>query len=241
MDRREFLKTSLAAAAGAALASGSQKAMASGAASVQPGSVFNQETDLTGFLIGSNIIVQYQTLSYNQPNTYGNALALWQASQVPYGQAPLSMLPIATSSTSGSQFIPNQINNQVPYTVGFATNSDNLNTVCSSLTFFPGRTDGVAFATQIHPAYIGSTSMVIHYQTPVGNQPASNGNWVGLWQSSSPSYNGYSPLAKAMVDSDANTGTVAINIPFAIGATYAVAYFVGERSTDMAASFTMTT
>jgi hypothetical protein len=240
MDRRAFLKTSLAAAAGAVLPLGLMIPRAH-ALSLQSGSVFNQQVSLNGFITGSNIVVQYSGLHYNQPNTYGNVLALWEnASQVPYGQPPISQMAIASNAPAGSQFMSAPQANQVPYVVGYATGND-LHTICATLSFYPGRADGVAFSTQIHPAYIGADSVAINFQTPTGNQPATNGNWVGLWQGETASFE-VEPLAKAMVPVNANTGTVLLNnVPILRGATYTAAYFTGDKQTDMAATFTMTT
>lgn len=240
MDRRAFLKTSLTLAAGAVLPIGTMIHRAH-ALALQSGSVFNQQVALNGFMTGSQIVVQYNGLPGNRPNAFGNALALWEnATQVPYGVPPLSQTAIAGNAPAGSLFMSAPQASQVAYVVGYATGPD-LSTVCSTLTFYLGRTDGVAFSTQIHPVYIGADSIAINYQTPAGNQPATNGNWVGLWQGESASFQG-GMLASAKVPVDNSTGTVVIdNFPLLRGATYTLAYFMGDKNTYMAATFTMTT
>jgi hypothetical protein len=242
MDRRAFLKTSLTAAAGAVLTGAAFIPMAGASITPLGGSVYNQQISLRGFLPSQQqAIIQYQTPPGNQPNSYGNMLALWQASQLPYGQAPLMTYPIQTNSSAGSYMFSEYLDPNQTYVVGYATSSD-MTTVCSTITFYPGRTDGVAFSTQIHPEYIGSNTIAVSFQTPPGNQPAANGNWVGLWRGSTARYDGTDMLAKTPVPLESNQGTVAINgVPLLRGATYTVAYFIGEKNSDLAATFTMRT
>jgi hypothetical protein len=237
MDRRAFLKTSLAAGAGAVLASHSNKAMAGAYPSVE--GAREDEIVLDGNIAGQMVVVVYDSMQYNMPNSYGNVLALWQNThQVPYGQPPLSQSAISINYP-GSQIIELPGSIQLPLIIGYATSSD-LNTVCSTLTFYPERASGWSFSTKIHTAYINADSLVFHYQTPPGNKPATNENWVGLWRGRIASYDGSGMIAKAMVESDANDGTVAINnLPMQIGGIYTAAYFIGPKNTDIAATATI--
>jgi hypothetical protein len=91
-------------------------------------------------------------------------------------------------------------------------------------------------------SFIGDQSLIFQYQTPTGNQPAANGNWVGLWQGSQAAFDGGNMLAKTRVDSDSNTGTAFLNgIYLERSVTYTAAYFIGPKNTDMAATCTWTT
>lgn len=242
MDRRAFLKTSLAAAAGAVLTSTAGIPRAGAGITPINGSVFNQQVALNGFFPNTEqVIIQYMTLPGNLPNSYGNAMAIWQASQLPYDQAPVLSSPIQSNSTDGTQSFAGNLDKNLTYVVGYSTSAATT-TVCSTLTFYPGRTDGEAFSTQIHPVYVGADSITVGFQTPTGNLPATNGNWVGIWGGDTPIYDGSGMLAKTKVAADDSQGTVAINgIPLLRSMIYTVGYFIGESNSDLAATFTMNT
>lgn len=183
----------------------------------------------------------YNTLGGNQPNTYGNAIFLWQSpNQIPYNTPPLATFQIPGNTQSGSFSFPGLQVQIKSYVMGYAV-GPNVSQICSTAYVPASGTDWQYFQSMLSVQDLGTDSVTINYQTPSGNQPQTNGNWVGLWQGEVPSYTN-PPAAKTNVDNNNAVGQATINnYPFLRGTTYTVAYFMGSKQTMMAASYTFST
>lgn len=190
---------------------------------------------------GDSIAGTYNTLSGNQPNTYGNAVLLWQNNnQIPYNQAPLATIQIQGNTQSGSFEFPNLQVQLKSYILGFAV-GPNVAQICSTAFIPASGTTFPKFQTSIDVQNISTDSAIVNYNTPIGNLPQTNKNWVALWRGAAASYT-VAPTVTAQVTNDYSTGQVVINnFPFQRGTTYTVAYFMGSKQTMMAATYTFTT
>ena len=183
----------------------------------------------------------YNTLGGNQPNTYGNAVFLWQnPNQIPYNQPPLNTYQIPGNTQSGSFAFPDLQVQIKSYIMGFAV-GPNVSQICSTAYVPASGTTFEYFQSTLNVQDMGTDSVTINYSTPAGNQPQTNGNWVGLWQGEVASYTN-PPAAKTNVGNNNAVGQATINnYPFLRGTTYTVAYFMGSRQTMMAATYTFST
>jgi len=193
---------------------------------------------------GTSITYSYNTLSGNQPNTYGDTLFLWQnQAQIPYNEPPTSSYTIPGNTQAGG-YTWNQLSiGTNSYIVGYAVGTDVKNICAWAFVPASGSADNSSsFATSISVGAITSNSVVINFSTPAGNDPTANGDWIGVWNNGAPSYI-VQPTAKSGVKDlgGNNNGTVGINLALLRGNTYAVAYFKGGASTSTLTTMAATT
>jgi hypothetical protein len=188
------------------------------------------------FVTADSIGISYTTIPGNQPNTYGNFIALWQNSDssIPWNTAPLTVFAVPTNTPNGSFVFSGLSVTNSSYVIGYAVgpilstgNAQSNGNICAT-AFIPAI--GAGPVTTFNPALtivnVGVNSVAVSYTLPDGNMPNSNAAWVGIWRSGSPSYNN-PPDAFVPVTLNAPNGTVAINgLTIGRGLTYTVAFFM---------------
>lgn len=183
----------------------------------------------------------YDTISGNQPNTYANTLFLWQnTNAIPYNQAPLASFSVPGNTQMGS-FAFSGISVQAwPYIIGYAV-GPNPAQICSTAYIPATGSAYVYFQTSLDISVLPD-SVIISYATPANNTPQTNGNWVGIWESSIPPFSG-APVAQAPVALNTSVGQVVLNnLTLKRGTTYTAAYFMtANKQTSMAAYLTFNT
>jgi hypothetical protein len=186
-----------------------------------------QSSDVTG----SQITCHYDTMPGNQPNSYGNTLYLWQTSQqfVPINTTPTSSQKISSNQPNGS-FIFQNLNVSIEsYLVAYAVGNTVQNIVAS--VFIPSGIPSTPTGTQpwMQVSNIGSTSVSIQYNMPVGMQPQSDGDWIGIWQGGQALLYSVAPMQFSAVSSNSNSGNSGMNLntPLQRGSTYTIGYFKG--------------
>ncbi len=181
----------------------------------------------------NSLNISYDTLSGNQPNTFGNQVVLWQNSnEVPFGTPPLQSKVIPSNTQAGSlNFDGLDITNN-SYIVGFAV-GPKLNTpgqeygnICST-SFIPENGSTVLvenFIASIKNVKPGTTSVSFELEKfPNQINLQENGAWAAIWQSGAPSF--YSrPLAAVPLNN--NNGGAFNNVPLGRGLTYTIAVFM---------------
>jgi hypothetical protein len=187
------------------------------------------------------ITLAYNTMAGNQPSTYANTVYIWQNDgAIPYNQTPLASKPVPTNTQSGSMNFDNLQVQTLAYIIGYAT-GNNVTNICSWVSIpagIPGTNS--TFQTMITVPTITSDAIVVNYDTPVGNTPQTNGQWIGIWQGLAPYYN-VPPLAKAAVTSNSANSQVSLPVQLLRGTSYAVGYFMGAKQTTLAASYNFST
>jgi len=207
-----------------------------------PSTVTSQTTQVAvGYVSGTLIVYSYDSLPSNEPNSYQNTLFLWQNNAaIPYSTPPLDSIVIpGNSPNSGAPWTGLQIQN-LEYVIGYAV-GPNVSNICSWVSIpasGPG-TGGPTFQTTAITTYTSAFTIVVHYETPAGNLPQTNQQWVGVWPGPLASYT-VPPLAKAAAISDNNEGDLSIIYNFTAGDQYTIAYFMGTDQTAMAATQTVT-
>lgn len=208
--------------------------------------VATQTTKLAvNFVTGDLISVGYDTLSGNQPNTYGNMAAIWQNSnQIPWPVEPLNRQNVPTNTPAGDMNFTGLEITKNSYIIGYAVGPDVENIVASA--YVPAGSDQAVAANYEYDSvslslkFVGATSVAVGYHTLAGYQPASNSNWLGMWESNSASYT-TKPKWTTKPIGDAPNGTASFNnIVIVRGGIYTVAYFLGSKQTMMAATLTFT-
>ena len=194
-----------------------------------------------GLSSGTDILLTYNTMPGNSPSTNGNTVFLWQNQPfIPYNQSPLASQPVPTNTQQGSMDFGNLQIQSKDYIIGYAVGPNPTNV--SSWVYVPAAGGpNQAFQTSIwaNAPDISPDVVVVHFDTPDGNQPQSSGQWVGLFQGT-PSY-GQQPVAKVNMANNSSQGTIALAATLLRFTTYSLAYFMGANQKMMAASFTFTT
>jgi hypothetical protein len=178
----------------------------------------------------------------NQPSTYGNTVFIWQnPDAIPYNQAPLNSQSVPTNTQYGSMNFGGLTVQTKSYIVGYAV-GPNVANICSWVYIPMVGQPSETFQTSIAvpPNGIFPDFVQVTYNTPVGNAPQTNNQWVGIWQGIAPSYT-VPPLGQVTVGNNNATGQVSIAVPLLRGTTYCLGYFMGQKQTTLAASYNFST
>ncbi|WP_052293805.1 hypothetical protein [Azospirillum sp. B510] len=188
--------------------------------------------------------IGYRSLPANRPKSYGDFLAIWQGRMIPWRAPPLARITIPQDTDSGSVVLSGFTLANLDYVVGYGTGPA-ISTIAASVPIPPvtgESAEGGTSTANPAPGQPGSSvtmtlasqtseALAVRYATLPGYQPASYGNWIGIWPGQMSPYNAFKPLACADVPSDANLGTVAMN-GLSLGAeeTYTLVYFTGPAA-----------
>ncbi|MET3132786.1 hypothetical protein AAKU55_003066 [Oxalobacteraceae bacterium GrIS 1.11] len=190
----------------------------------------------------TDILLTYTTLPGNQPSSYSNTVFIWQNPDgIPYNQTPQASQAVPTNTQNGSMdFDDLQVQNKA-YTIGYAT-GPNVSNICSWVSIPAGMGPNTTFQTSLSvpPNGIQPDVVLVAYDTPVGNQPQTAGQWIGIWQGSAPSYT-VAPLAQVTVSNNNATSQIALEVTLLRGTSYCLGYFMGAKQTTLAASFNFST
>jgi len=187
------------------------------------------------------VSISYAGLPANQPQTYQNFVAIWEATMIPWTVQPLKKESIGSNSQQGSFEMDGLTVTHTSYIVGYGVGPD-ITTICASAVLMLGGLAAAPTSVSIALSRLGPSSLVVGYRTLAGYLPQQYGNWVGLWRGYASPYNAAPPLAKARVDSMASEGEVVFNdVALAIDADYTLIYFVGADLTTAAAMLNFST
>jgi hypothetical protein len=196
-----------------------------------------QVEDYTGSLID----IAYTSLPGNQPQKYGDIVALWESSVIPWAEAPIKKVPVPDNDESGTMAIDQLDITRSNYILGYGVGPSETN-ICASAVLGAGGLVATQAAVSISTIFVGTTSVSVHYETLSGYLPHTNNNWVALWAGDQSPYSAPKPLATAQVPEDVNIGDLGINgVSISIATTYTLAYFMGPALTSAAALLTFTT
>ncbi|HEV7881028.1 hypothetical protein [Bradyrhizobium sp.] len=200
-------------------------------------------TSVNAHAVGNTIILlSYNTMPGNQPSSYSNTAFIWQGSgAIPYNQNPLSSTPVSGNTQSGSTPFSGLEVQTKDYIIGYAV-GPNVSNICSWVSIPAGSGTPTTYQTSVWttPDGVLPDVVLVYYDTPVGNQPQTNNQWIGIWQGAAPSYT-VAPLAQTPVGNNNATGQVALSVTLLRGTTYSLAYFTGQKQTTMASSFLFST
>ena len=191
---------------------------------------------------GTSILLAYNTLPGNQPSIYSNTVFIWQNPDgIPYNQTPLSSQAVPGNSQSGSMNFSDLQVQAKAYTIGYAT-GPTVSSICSWVSVPAGMGPNTTFQTSItvRPESIQPDIVLVNYDTPVGNQPQTAGQWIAIWQGSAPSYT-VAPLAKVLINNNNATSQIGLPVTLLRGTAYCIGYFMGAKQTTLAASFNFST
>jgi len=197
-------------------------------------SVKNETIKASGKIVGRYFFVEFNTLSYVNPATFGYFISVFENQQIPYGgqHKPVASYNVTCTTAYCSHALEAPIT-KAPYIVGIGS-SHSLDTVSTTLNFTPGNTEGVLFNPSVSVLELGINSVVVAYEMPPGYKPIDSKSWVGIWQGEASST--ISPIGKADINSLQSYGSQAINkITIRVGTTYTIGLFSGPKHEDIVA------
>jgi len=199
-------------------------------------------TTIEGYIVTSNIItIKYHTLTGVDPLKNQNWVGIWQGSQILYDTPPIRKTLITGTTSSGDLAFDSLSLQKKDYIIGYGSGEGN-DKVSATIYF---RADvlpfepGLSFATNLNVLDYGNNFLVVSFQTPLGNIPRSNQNWVGIWKGKSISSNGINLIKKRKINSVISSDTIAINnLNLTRNTWYTVTYALGSLFTDIVATYT---
>ncbi|BAI76247.1 hypothetical protein AZL_d04210 (plasmid) [Azospirillum sp. B510] len=194
--------------------------------------------------------VDYNTLSGNMPQTYGNYLGIWQdnSGNIPYNQTAQNTSTVNGNTQAGSTTFPVSSLTTNGYVVCFAVGRQLTapmqiyGNACSTAFLPPNSSTVIYTPGSLTYNSNGSNNLNLNYALPVGDSPSTNGAWVGLWKGSLASYTSAPNVGAAAITSTSSSGIAFINgIALGRGATYTAALFTSGWNAATPASSLLTT
>lgn len=181
------------------------------------------------------VTVAYFGLPGNQPNTYNNFVAIWEATAIPWQAEPLRRITIPGNGQMGNIAIDEAMITDNAYIVGYGVGPDIAN-ICASAPIGAISKELEPSANvridllEVNPGFIR-----FRYETLAGYLPHTYNNWIGLWPGYVSPYNAPQFMAQAAIPLDSTVGELCIrNIKISPGIPYTLIYFVGtEKKTPL--------
>jgi hypothetical protein len=181
------------------------------------------------------VTASYVGLPGNQPLTYKNFVAIWEASMIPWAVSPLAKMFIEQNAEQGTIVINGLTITRNSYIVGYGVGPDITNICCSSVISAGGLL-GAPTQVSISLEYLGTNSLSIHYQTLAGYLPQQYNNWIGLWKGYASPYNPGTPVSTVMLNNNSSEGSIGMNnVSLGINSNYTLIYFMGKDLSTAAA------
>jgi hypothetical protein len=185
------------------------------------------------------VIVSYLTDAARAPSSFGDQLYAWQTTSntVPWNKGYAGAAAVPSDASSGSVYLGFPYE-QLGYIIGYAV-ATSPRAVCATVYIPQGATgDPARWAygnVSCSMIYATSSLVQVNYAVLADYLPASNRNWVGIWQGTSVPYQG-EPLGWSYVPADAQVGSVIVQgLGLTINTSYAVGYFMADRATGRTA------
>jgi hypothetical protein len=188
---------------------------------------------------GDTVLLTYRSLPGNQPNMYGNFVAVWDDSVIPYSRPPLQKITIPGNAPQGSLAVPDLMPQESQYIFGYAVGPQ-VGDICAYAHIAPDEppTD---FSSALLILALREDSIVVRYSLPPGCNPARNGASVAMWEDSIGSYTN-PPLITQRITGSSSMGTVEIvGVQLNFGTTYTVGLLTSNSQTAIAAWVTFST
>jgi hypothetical protein len=183
---------------------------------------------------GTSVMALYRGLPGNQPQLYGNSVAIWEGTVVPFTIPPIERLPIEVGASEGSVALGGTEITRDAYTVAYAVGPAPSDIAVASTFGAQGQTLGTR-RVDLSIRAAGPTSLVVRYSTLPGYRPMKAGNWLGLWRGEVSPYDAPDPVARVDVGADVNEDDLSLNgIVLADGFLYTLAYHLGAAPTTAA-------
>ncbi len=209
---------------------------------VQDSIALKRLTTIEGHILTKDIItVKYHTLNGNDPLKNKNWVGIWQGSELIYDTPPLRKALITGTTSTGDLAFDSLALQNKDYIIGYGSGEGN-NKVSATIYFKAGILPfepGIAFATNLKVLDYGNNFLVVSFQTPLGNIPRTNENWLGIWKGKSISNTGINLIKKRKINSVISNDTIAINnLNLTRNTWYTLTYALGSSYTDIVATYT---
>ena len=182
------------------------------------------------------VVIKYNGIPGNLPKNLGNYVAIWPQTVIPWGAKPLEQKTLLNNDESSTVTLSGMTLSASSYIIGYA-NGPNESDIVASASINAGGSVGIPAFVNIGLDYVGTNSIAINYHTLSGYQPATHGNWVGIWRGEySPYSNNTPPEGFVKIPKNYSEGSVGIdNITLGINTEYTVVYFMGKEYSRAAA------
>ncbi|QHS63651.1 hypothetical protein [Chitinophaga agri] len=195
------------------------------------GSTIEQDTcSIQVVNVGTNTItVRYEGLPGNQPKDYGNFVAVWESTTIPWNVVPVRIAPVPQNSESGDFVIGGLTITANAYIVGYGVGPA-ITDICTCAFISPivslAATKPVTVSMTL--LHVDINSLSVQYFTLPGYLPGYYRNWIGIWEGYASPYNAVQPIGFTNITSNANQGAVGIDhLTLYPGTVYTLVYFMG--------------
>lgn len=173
--------------------------------------------DLTGQVQGASMVsLDFKTLNGANPKELGYFLAIWEGNQVQNLATANHVQEINTTSMDGNAIFEKLELDYRDYIIGLGVNNQSSTSICATLAVpkshekFKLLNNSLSSVTLVHQS---TDSLVASFSTPDYNLPASNKNWLALFEGpfTANMYKGINVVKTTMISKNINEGAVAMN------------------------------
>jgi hypothetical protein len=184
---------------------------------------------------GDSVVAKYSGIPANQPQSYANAVYVWEGTVVPWTAPPIGGVKIDSNATRGSAVVEDLSIGEDEYTVAYAV-GDAVGDIAATITF-DGKGNTVrSRGVELHLTLVEDGIVSLHYRTPPGYRPGEWGNWVGLYRGEASPFDPPDAIGSVEVP-DVNEGDLVITtVPLTAGSAYTLAYFMRPAPTKAVAA-----
>jgi hypothetical protein len=189
---------------------------------------------------GTIVSIEYDTLSGNMPNSYGNSVTLWQNSNtIPWNQKhPLKTQSIPGDTKDGSFEFTGLELTENSYIIGYSVGTD-VGNICSTIFIPQNSSECIVFNPSVDIFYRGTDSIIVSYKLPTGSTPKTYKHWLGMWEGVAASYSTPPIKFQQITNENADDNQAINDVKFLRGKTYTIAYFSGGYIEDKPIQTTM--
>lgn len=183
------------------------------------------------------VVINYSVIPGNDPVKYKNWAGFWQDNKGNFWEDEPIASSRALDDTSRQITIPLEEFLYGTYYAGYYCDQESQEprgAPCATLTFNGSYEGSNPFSCSIVPLGYDGGVLTIQYDTPVGNNPGKNGNYIALCEGSVPLWDN-SWKHTFPIDSGKASGTLTWSVGLKPGGTYTIAYINGEGSHNIAA------
>jgi hypothetical protein len=183
---------------------------------------------------GTILYVSWKGIPNRNPSTSGDFVALWQNSgSLPWGTAALNSQNVTNTTPDGDVAFTGLSLTTLPYVVAYSVGADSTDfyNVAAVLPVSVGGSGSALQNISVSVGYVGATSLVIDYNTPIGVMPKTFGHTISLVKGTTYNPASASPIGSATPSDLSNDGAAFNNVTMVTGQYYTAAYLTGMDAT----------
>lgn len=181
---------------------------------------------------GTVLDITWTGVPNRDPNTSGDFVAIWQNNgSIPWGEPALNTQQVTNTTPDGDIAFAGLSLATLPYVVAYSVGSNSsFHNIAAAIPIGPGGAVDTPQPTTVAVGFVGATSLIIDYTTPIGTTPKTFGHTVSLVKGTTYNPLNAAPIASVTPSDNANDAASFNGVTMVAGQYYTAAYLTGVDS-----------